>query len=460
MYVCGPTVYDELHIGNFRGSIVYNSLRLWLEYLGFKVSYYYNITDVDDKIIQKAREENLTCQQVAQKYTKDFFRNFKNLKLKPHDGNPKATEFIPQMIQVIEKLMQKDMAYEAHGDVFYRVRQFKGYGKISHRKLDDLRKGVRKEVQTSKEDPLDFALWKKSKPNEPSWDSPWGKGRPGWHIECSTMIHSCLGESIDIHGGGVDLIFPHHENERAQSEGICSSPFVKYWVHHNMFELKGQKISKSLGNIWKMKDFLKEYNAEVFKYLVLSSHYRSVVEISQNTIYQSISGLYRVYQALSKASELKMNSSQTGSSEEFLSKLRQTRSEVEESLNDDFNTAKALSSFFVLIRFFNDFNLKLTHQDLSLFLEFFNQYGKIFSLFQEEPQDFLDQMNNVLIQKTRYKKGEVEQLIQERNQFRKQKDFKKADGIRDQLNQEGIELQDVKDTTGWSMNPSFFLKSE
>lgn len=459
MYCCGPTVYDELHIGNFRGAIVYNSLRLWLEYLGFKVSYYYNITDIDDKIIQKAQTENLTVEHVSKKYTDQFFKHFKSLKLKAHDGNPRATQFIPQMIQIIDKLIQKDMAYEVNGDVFYNVRNFKSYGKLSHTKLDDLRKGTDTEVQLFKRDPLDFALWKRAQPREPSWDSPWGKGRPGWHIECTTMVHHCLGESIDIHGGGMDLLFPHHENERAQSEAVSSASFVKYWMHHNMFELKGQKISKSLGNIWKMGDFLKEYHGEIFKYLVLSSHYRSVVEVSQKTIYQSICGLYRVYQALVKALDLKQKNVTQKFGLDFLEKLRQARREVEESLNDDFNTAKALSSFFVLIRFFNDSSLKFSHKDLDLFLEFFEQYGQVFSLFQEEPRIFLNQLDEILIQKSKLKKEEVEKRVQERNLARSQKDFKKADQIRNELIQNGIELQDLKEKTKWNMNPSFFLES-
>ncbi len=464
MYCCGPTVYGLLHIGNFRGAVVYNCLRLWLEHLGFKVSYYYNLTDIDDKIINKAKEEGLTSKEVADKYTLEFFKDFEALKLKPHDGNPKATEFIPDMIQLITHLIQKGIAYEAKGNVFYSVRKFKRYGKLSHRKLDDLLEGTREEVIQSKQDPLDFTLWKRAKPDEPSWDSPWGKGRPGWHIECTTMIHKCLSDQIDVHGGGVDLVFPHHENELAQSEGVKAAPFVKYWMHHNMFELEGKKISKSLGTCKTMQAFLKEYNAEIFKYLALNSHYRSVSEVSKNTVYQVICGLYRIYQALAKASSLlnqKSKNLSKNNANDFLEKIRQTRKEVEQALNDDLNTAKALASCFLLVRFFNDQVSKspLSSSSLELFLDFFKEYGQIFSLFQENPASMLDKLDNIFLKESKYTRHEIDQMIKERDQARKQKDFKKADEIRQKLNDNGVEIQDLTEQTKWNMDPNFFLKS-
>ena len=461
MYCCGPTVYSLLHIGNFRGAVVYNCLRLWLEHIGFKVSYYYNLTDVDDKIIAKAQEENCTSKEIAEKYIQEFFKDFHSLKLKPHEGNPKATEFIPEMIHLIENLVQKGMAYTAEGNVFYSVRQFKKYGCLSHRKLDDLLEGVKEDILPSKKDPLDFALWKKAKPGEPKWNSPWGEGRPGWHIECTAMIHQCLSHQIDIHGGGLDLVFPHHENELAQSEGVQAPPFVKYWVHHNMFELEGKKISKSLGTCKTMKAFLAEYNAEIFKYLVLSSHYRSVSEISKSTVYQAVAGLYRIYHALDQAGELlkKEEKFQEEKNQDFLNQIRCARRDIEQALNDDLNTAKAFSVCFVLIRFFNDQVSKssMSFSSVKLFLEFFKEYGLIFSLFQEEPKSFLNKLDNLLLKECRWDRKGIEQLVQKRDQARKQKDFQKADEYKKLLLTEGVEIQDTPSKTYWRMNPRFFL---
>lgn len=466
MYCCGPTVYDLLHIGNFRGAVFYNFLRLWLEHLGYKVSFHYNLTDVDDKIIQKSIEEKSTSEKTAQKYIEEFFKDFKSLNLKDHSANPKATEFISQMIQFIEKLVQEGKAYSAEGNVFYHIKSFKQYGKLSHKNLEDLKTGVRKAVIPFKKDPLDFTLWKKAKPGEPYWNSPWGKGRPGWHTECVVMIHHGLGSSIDIHGGGMDLIFPHHENEKAQSEACGKNPFVKYWVHHNMFETDGEKISKSLGHFQTMRSFLNEYNAEIFKYLVLNTHYRSVSEISKKTVYQAMSGLSRIYQALWKARQITRTSNtspHTASNKEvFLKNLRQTRTQVEEAFNDDLNTAKALANLFSFIRFFNDSMKKDSFskedQEFShLFLECFKEYGSILSLFQKDPEEFLDELDSILLKQTDLDRSQVNQMIQDRQKARNQKDFKTADQIRNQLKNQGIDIQDLKEGNKWRMNPGFFV---
>jgi len=467
MYCCGPTVYGFLHIGNFRGAVFYNFLRLWLEHLGYKVSFHYNLTDVDDKIIQKSIEEQSTSEKVAKRYIAEFFKDFKSLKLRDHDSNPKATEFISAMIKFIEKLVRKGKAYTVEGNVFYSVRSFTPYGKLSHKNPDDLRSGVRVEVIKSKKDPLDFTLWKMAKPGEPYWNSPWGRGRPGWHTECVVMIHQGLGSSIDIHGGGMDLIFPHHENEKAQSEVCGKNPFVKYWVHHNMFELAGEKISKSLGNFQTMRSFLGEYNAEIFKYIVLNTHYRSVSEISQKTVYQAISGLSRVYQALGKARQIinsPSDSQQPISNKEiFLKHLRQTRLQVEEAFNDDLNTAKALAVLFSFIRFFNDLMAKDScsgeDQELAqLFLDCFKEYGSVLSLFQEDPLEFLSELDNILLKKASLKREKVDQMIQIRCQARAKKDFKTSDQIRDELKNQGIDIQDLKKGSKWRMNPGFFIE--
>ena len=472
MYCCGPTVYDLLHIGNFRGAVFYHFLKSWLEHLGYKVSFYYNLTDVDDKIIQRAEKEAVQPEALAEKYIKEFFSDFNQLKLSSHTGNPKATEFISSMISFIEELVKKEKAYFVDGHVFYSVKSFKPYGKLSGKKLDDLQTGHRVETIASKKNPLDFTLWKPAKENEMSWDSPWGKGRPGWHTECVTMIRECLGEQIDIHGGGLDLMFPHHENEKAQAECIGSSPFVKYWVHHNMFEFEGKKISKSLGTLKTMRSFLEEYNGEIFKYLVFSAHYRSVSEISPQTIHQTIAALFRVYQALRQAQKmlaLPVSSKKNNlfhSKENFMKHLQLSRAQIEESLNDDLNTAKSLGSCFSFIRFFND-SLKsvnaiseVDRSCLSLFVNFFKEYGNLFSLFQEDPSDFLNELNDILLKKSTLSREDIEKKIALRQQARSEKNFQKADDIRAELNNQGIEIQDGAHQTEWNMDPSFFLDNE
>ena len=385
MYVCGPTVYDYLHIGNFRGAVFYNFLRLWLEKQGYKVRYYYNLTDVDDKIIKKAHQEKTSPEKIAQKYSKTFFEDFHQLKLKPHEGNPKATEFIKEMIELIQELIQKKQAYEASGHVFYRVHQFKNYGKLSRRRTKDMQADFEKEALDLKENKEDFSLWKKSKENEPSWPSPWGPGRPGWHIECTAMVHRCLQTSIDIHGGGMDLIFPHHENEIAQSEGCKKPPFVKYWVHHNMFERGGEKISKSLGKIPAMHDFLSEYNAEIFKYLVFSAHYRSTIEFSEKTILQSMAGSFKNLPSFAAGRKQAAAKSKTKHSLSISN--RGNKKNIDRALNDDLNTAKALGFLFSLVRVFNELTKKRGASP-HLFLELFKEYGSVFSLFQEDPKNF------------------------------------------------------------------------
>ena len=466
MYVCGPTVYGLLHVGNFRGAVVYNSLRLWLEKLGYQVSFHYNLTDVDDKIIQKAKEEKTSPSDLSEKYIEEFFKDFEVLKLSPHTANPKATEFISEMIQMIQKLIQTGQAYESSGHVFYSVRSLKKYGSLSRKKLDELEEGSRKMVMKEKKDPLDFSLWKPAKEGEPSWSSPWGKGRPGWHTECVVMIQKNLGQQIDIHGGGIDLVFPHHENEKAQAEVLGKAPFVKYWVHHNMFESGGQKISKSLGTLQTLRAFLNEYHGEAFKYLVLSSHYRSVSEVSQKTICLAFSALSRVYQALVLAKKIARNKeaqkieSKTSLKKDFLEKLNTSRADLDYSLNDDFNTAKALGVLFSLLRTFNALMKKPLNRDSveisSLFLELFKEYGQVFSLFQEEPLSFLDSIDDIFLKKSPLTRKEIDKNIEKRASAKKERNFKRADEIRDKLKNEGIDIQDHPDKTEWRMNPSFF----
>lgn len=481
MYCCGPTVYGLLHVGNFRGAVVYNLLRLWLEHLGYKVEYHYNFTDVDDKIIKKAEQEQVTYQSISKKYIEEFKKDFQALDLKAHEKNPKATEHISEMIQIVQSLIEKDMAYEKDGDVFYRVKACQDYGKLSQRKVKDMRDGVRVDVMESKEDPVDFALWKQASEQEPGWDSPWGKGRPGWHIECTAMIHHGLGPSIDIHGGGMDLVFPHHENELAQSKAHSPGDYVRYWVHHNMFEFDGQKISKSSGSPQTMREFLGDYNGEIFKYLVLSSQYRSPVDFSTHSIHLAIAALSRIYNSLFLAEELcNLEENQESTSDkshckdqDFLDQLRLTRSEFQIALNDDLNSPKALSHLFNFVRFFNDSfskyqfhfknpsslsknsQLKVSVKDTEkarMYLDLFKEHGHVLAMFNKKPQEFLQELDSILLKKSELKLGEIDQLILDRKKARELKDFKKSDEIRDHLQDKGIEIQDMKEDTFWKMS--------
>ncbi len=463
IYCCGPTVYDYLHIGNFRGAVFYNFLRNWLEFLDYKVKLIYNFTDIDDKILNRSKKENESPDKISKKYIQEFEKDFKDLKLRPHTANPKATETIHEIITLIDSLIQLGIAYEADGDVFYSVRSFKDYGYLSGRNIKDLLVGARVDVNKKKKDPLDFSLWKKSKPEENwSWDSPWGKGRPGWHIECTAMIHKFLGQEIDIHGGGTDLIFPHHENEIAQSEAICNKKYVRYWIHNNMIVTAGDKMSKSLGNIMTMREFLKKYPGEIFKYLILSSHYRSQVQFSQTTIYQSIASLARVYSYFVKAENiLESNPTKKKLHTDFQKKIKTAEEEIINAFNDDFATPKAFASFFSVI---NQFAFLLEDKLTSLqeqtwcseqLLLFFKKYGKMLSLFQEPPKEFLKNLDDYLLKEKGLTRSHVNKMLEQRSCARNKKDFQTSDKIRKELEDLGIEIKDTSTGTFWEVKKHF-----
>ncbi|MCO5113097.1 MAG: cysteine--tRNA ligase [Bdellovibrionaceae bacterium] len=467
MYCCGPTVYDYLHVGNFRGAVFYNFVRNWLEQLGYQVTFAYNFTDIDDKIINRAKQEGTTPEQIVETYIQAFWDDFKSLKLRPHDINPRVTESLDAIFDVIQGLIRNDKAYVVDGEVFYAVTSFKDYGKLSNRKLDDLESGHRIEADPKKQNPLDFTLWKPAKEGEISWSSPWGEGRPGWHIECTAMIFKHLGESIDIHGGGLDLVFPHHENEIAQAEGCTHKPYAKYWIHNNMFTFDGAKMSKSLGNIRTMKSFLEEYPGEVFKFLTLSSHYRSQTEFSQKTIVNSITGLCRIYEAL-KSAAIFVNSNKGGQSGEesqkFITSLEHTRQSITESFNDDFNTAKAVASIFELVRTYNSAcpaGSKMTPEKVQIskdFIGFIHEMGTLLSLFQEPAEEFLKNMDLILAQKLKLDVHEIQDLLTKRVELKKAKNFTEADKLRDDLNQKGILIRDGVDGSTWEINKQMFLE--
>ncbi len=465
MYCCGPTVYDLLHIGNFRGAVFYNCLRLYLEHKGFEVTYAYNFTDVDDKILQRAKKENKSMQEISTQYIKEFKKDFKSLKLKNHDHNPQATHYICDMIELIKKLIQNKKAYEVQGDIFYHVPSFSNYGELSKKKGEELISGSRVEIDKRKKDPRDFALWKHCSIDEPGWDSPWGFGRPGWHIECTSMIHSLLKTPIDIHGGGTDLIFPHHENERAQAQTQPKKTtlFVKYWIHNNMFTFGGEKMAKSTGNQTIMRNFLTIYNGEIFKYLVLSSHYRSMIEVSEKKIQQCIQALTRIYSFLHRSKQILKNSEAKTDNNQFSKPQKLIAQKIEKALDDDLNTPNALSILFTQIRHFNDLKNKTSNapviaQHALKTQELILKYGKIMSLFQESPDKFLKNLDDIFITQNHLKREEIDQLVNERSLARKNKNFKKADAIRDQLSAMNIQVKDTPNGSVWETNKIFNTK--
>lgn len=458
MYCCGPTVYGLLHVGNFRGATFYNFLRHWLEHLGYQVVFVYNYTDVDDKIIIKAREESVSCDVISERYIQEFEKDFSSLGLKKHEYNPKVTTYIKEIIDIIKTLIDKKYAYVVNGEVLYSIDAFKEYGKLSGRNPEELIAGARVEVDRDKQNPLDFALWKPSKPGEPSWESPWGLGRPGWHIECSAMVKSILGDQIDIHGGGSDLIFPHHENEIAQSEGCTGHQLATYWIHNNMFTFSGQKMSKSLGNLWTARDFLKEYDAEIYKYMVLSVHYRSLSEFSENTADLAIKALARIYSALNLADHLlKENPGSEEVNLDAKNKLEQSWTKIENSINDDFGTPEAFAQIFELVRDFNQLfrrGLKLNDKQrwtVSSYKSLIKKFGAMMSLFQEEPAHFLMKLDDRILEKKNLIRSEIDLKVSERQKVRETKDFKKSDELRVELSALGILVSDTPQGSYWEV---------
>lgn len=455
MYVCGPTVYDYLHIGNFRGAIFFNLVRNWLEESGYKVTFVYNYTDVDDKIINRANDEGVDSLEISEKFITAFEEDFSRLGLKKHDHNPKVTDYIPQIIELVESIIERENAYVVDGEVFYSIEKFPTYGDLSGKKLEDLNAGERVDVDKRKRNPADFVLWKPAKPGEPSWDSPWGKGRPGWHIECSAMIKAILGNSIDIHGGGIDLIFPHHENEIAQGEGATGEKYCNCWMHNNFINLSGEKMSKSLGNVFKARDFMNKYHPEILKMVMLSVHYRSPLDITPEKIEQSISGLARVYKALKDASSFQENNDEPF--KQLKTTMETAEARIKKALNDDFNTGEAMAQIFEVVRTFNAQNVLKKAKDpkaaasATAFKNFITKWGGMFALYQAEPTTLLKELDEVLIREKNIDVNLVQQLIDQRNNARAEKDWAKSDEARDKLLAMGIEIFDTPDGTSWEM---------
>jgi len=440
MYVCGPTVYNKAHIGHAMSALVFDIIRRYLEYRGYEVQFAMNFTDVDDKIINRANEMHVDPFRLAEGYIEDFKRNLADLNIKPATYNPRASQEIEQIIKMVQGLIDKGMAYPLDGDVYFRVRKDSQYGKLSGRQLDDMLVGVRKEADDRKEDPLDFALWKSAKPGEPSWPSPWGPGRPGWHIECSAMNYHYFGESIDIHGGGNDLIFPHHENEIAQSESFTGKPFARYWIHNGMLQLRGEKMSKSIGNIISIDEFLEHHSADSFRYLILNSAYRNPIIFSEEVLAQAERGLERLRSAFQPA-----NPSATGAPQEVLDELRSqtetTREGFIASMDDDFNSAGALGQLFELVRMINIArDSGATDAELEPAQAMLRELTGVFGLLLNEPKADQNQAAADPF---------IQLLIDLRTELRKQKNWELSDKVRDRLTELGVVLEDGKDGTRW-----------
>lgn len=457
MYVCGPTVYDFLHVGNFVGAIFFNLVRNWLEKRGYEVKYVYNFTDVDDKIINRAQKDGVPAEEIAEKFIAEFKKDYSALHLKPHSMNPRVTEYMGQIIEFIDDLVKKGMAYQVDGDVYFDVQKFPSYGQLSNKNLDELITGSRADVNPNKKHVADFALWKKAKEGEPFWDSPWGKGRPGWHIECSAMNHSIHGEQIDIHGGGIDLTFPHHENEIAQTEARTGKCFAKYWMHNNMLQFGNMKMSKSVGNIRTGRSFLEEYNGEVLKFMVLSSHYRSPIDFSQEQVDRTIANLARFYSAMAHAKSISENAL-APVPEKFQKDLAKADEEFAKALDDDFNSAKAFAELYEVMRIYNSLcrlpgKLKPEQSAMAeTFYHWLKTKGEVLALFQEKPAEFLSSLDDMLLRKKGIERSQVESLVKDRAKARADKDYKKSDELRDQLVQLGIQLQDSATGTHWEVD--------
>lgn len=438
IYSCGPTVYNYIHIGNARPLCVFDVLRRYMEYRGYNVKFVQNFTDVDDKIIKRANEENSTFEEISKKYIDEFWIDAHGLNFKDATVHPKATENIDEIIEIIKSLEKKGYAYAVDGDVYYRTSKFKGYGKLSHQPIDDLQSGARIAVGEKKEDPLDFALWKAAKEGEPYWDSPWGKGRPGWHIECSAMNKRYLGNTIDIHCGGQDLIFPHHENEIAQSEAANDAMFSKYWMHNGYINVDNVKMSKSLGNFKTVREIADVYGYEVIRYFLISSHYRSPINYNLEIIEQCKSALERLYNCRESLDFAVKNASADIPDDEEIIKLIDSRKEqFITAMDDDLNTADGIAAIFDLV---SDINTKIINKDVSKNVctaaaDMFDELTGVLGLVYNRKSNSLDE--------------EIEKLIEERQQARANKDWATADRIRDELKAQGITLKDTPQGVIW-----------
>lgn len=465
MYVCGVTVYDHCHIGHARANVVFDIIYRYLRHSGYDVTYVRNYTDVDDKIINRANREGVDFREVTERFIAEFDRDMASLGVAVPTCQPKATEHIDDIIRIVQTLVDKGFAYPSGGDVYFNVEKYDEYLKLSKRNLDDMKAGARIEVDERKAHPMDFVLWKEAKPGEPAWDSPWGKGRPGWHIECSAMSMRFLGETIDIHGGGKDLVFPHHENEIAQSEAATGKPFVRYWLHNGFVNINSEKMSKSLGNFFTIKEVLERYDAEALRFFLLTAHYRSPLDFSDQNVKEAEAGLDRIYSALARIDELTAGCS-TGSGavspknlnepcRELLEKVEQFSNRFREAMDDDFNTAQVLGIIFDVVRAVNRVVAepgKLGKEIKTLLFQArqaLEEAGEVLGVFRTRPEVYLEKARDRKSAELGICRDEIEGLIAERTAARAAKDFARSDAIRDGLLERNIVLLDSPQGTTW-----------
>lgn len=481
MYVCGPTTYNYIHLGNARPLVFFDTVRRYLAYRGYDVLYVQNFTDVDDKIINRAREEGEEPLSLARKYIDEYFKDADALNVRRADKHPGVSGHMPDIVRVVEELVQKGSAYQVDGDVYFEVRKFPGYGKLSGRSLEDMQAGARVEVDTRKRDPMDFAVWKAAKPGEPSWDSPWGPGRPGWHIECSVMSLKYLGPGFDIHGGGYDLIFPHHENEIAQSEAATGKPFVRYWMHNGFITVKEEKMSKSLGNFFLVRDILAKFSPEIVRFFLLSTHYRSPLDFDDEKLAAAGRGLERIKtsirlltEALAREEEMERDREREGegkgeagpgpaeapgkgaqAADSLKAALDEMKASFESAMDDDFNTALAISVIFDLAREVNSFVQQLgakvsppEKEALQKAMDLFNSFNEVTGIFKVDPAGKI-LLEDTAAEKSGLTEGLLSLIIDIRQEARKKKDWATADRIRDGLKEVGIILEDTPRGVRW-----------
>jgi cysteinyl-tRNA synthetase len=444
MYVCGVTVYDSCHVGHARSLLTFDVIYRYLCFLGYQVAFVRNFTDLDDKIIQRAKEQGTTSEAIATRYIREFSQDSAALGLLPPTHEPKATEHIPEIISLIRRLEEKGMAYRIDGDVFFPVERFPGYGKLSRRKIEELEAGARVEVDERKRSPMDFALWKASKEGEPFWESPWGKGRPGWHVECSAMSTKYLGQPFDIHGGGRDLVFPHHENEIAQSEGAFDCPFARYWIHNGFLNINQEKMSKSLGNVYTIREILERYEAAALRYYFLGSHYRSPIDFSDQGLEDAEKSMERIYETMDRLDRLVPSNGGTIPDEAVLDEFRR-------EMDEDFNTPRALAFIFDEIHALNRRLDEGKTAGLSARVLAMKSAGEVLGLFQEKAELFLSRKRERWMRNHGLSAQAIEELIQRRDRARSAKQWQEADRIRAELQERGITLEDTPGGTIWKV---------
>lgn len=462
LYVCGITSYDYCHIGHARSALAFDMIVRYLRYRGYRVTFVRNFTDIDDKIIARAEQQNTTSEELAHRFIEEFYTDMNKLGIVPPDIEPKATEHIAEMIALIAQLIEQGKAYPAGGDVYYVVESFPEYGKLSKRNIDEMQAGARISVNEQKHHPMDFVLWKGSKPGEPKWDSPWGPGRPGWHIECSAMSRKYLGETFDIHGGGQDLIFPHHENEIAQSEGANHRPLANYWMHHGFVTIRDEKMSKSLGNFLTIRDILTHYHPEVLRFFIFSTHYRSPLDFSEAAMQDATTGLERLYECVAAIDALDESISETSATPSLSARDKEQLDAIEgrfqQAMDNDFNTAQAQGIFFDAVKLLNRLRRQLPApasrddvQALKSAVALLKKLAGIMGLLQVDARGYLSEKKAKMAALCDLDAAAIEALIAERNRCRQEKNWTRSDAIRDQLLAKNIELMDGPDGTNWSV---------